>query len=100
MPPQVDGTLRFVVWNVGNHFNGDGRGSGFPTRGPRSFAELERQRAKLVATLVRLDPDVAALVELENDGVGPESALGELARCAEPAHVRRPLRRRRTGRAG
>lgn len=78
LPPKVDGTLRFVAWNVGNHFNGDGHGGGFPTRGPRSPAELERQRAKLVATLVRLDPDIAALVELENDGVGPESALGQL----------------------
>jgi predicted extracellular nuclease len=78
-PPEVDGTLRFVAWNLGNHFNGDGRGGGFPTRGPRSPVELERQRAKLVATLVGLDPDVAALSELENDGGGPESTLGQLA---------------------
>jgi len=78
-PPGVAGTLRLVVWNVGNHFNGDGRGGGFPTRGPRSPAELERQRTKLVATLVRLDPDVAVLVELENDGAGPDSALAQLA---------------------
>lgn len=81
MPPRVDGTLRVVTWNVENHFNGDGVGGGFPTRGPRSPAELERQRAKLVSTLVRLDPDVAALVELENDGTGPESAVGQLVRA-------------------
>jgi len=80
-PPPVAGTLRLVAWNVANHFNGDGRGGGFPTRGPRSPEELARQRAKLVETLVRLAPDVAALVELENDGVGPESAVGELARA-------------------
>jgi len=80
-PPRVAGTLRLVAWNLANHFNGDGRGGGFPTRGARSLEELERQRAKLVETLVRLAPDVAALVELENDGVGPESALGQLARA-------------------
>jgi predicted extracellular nuclease len=78
-PPHVDGTVRVVAWNVANHMNGDGRGGGFPTRGPRSPAELERQREKLVATLVRLDPDVAALVELENDGFGPESTVRQLA---------------------
>jgi predicted extracellular nuclease len=78
-PPVVDGTLRVAVWNLENHFNGDGRGGGFPTRGPRSLVELERQRDKLVSTLIRLDPDIAALVELENDGVGPDTALRQLA---------------------
>ncbi|MEN8160330.1 MAG: DNA degradation protein EddB, partial [Myxococcota bacterium] len=34
MPPHVEGTLRLVAWNVANHMNGDGRGGGFPTRGP------------------------------------------------------------------
>lgn len=77
-PPAVDGTLRIAVWNLENHFNGDGRGAGFPTRGPRNPAELRRQREKLVSTLIRLDPDIAALVELENDGVGPESVLSQL----------------------
>jgi hypothetical protein len=80
-PPGVEGTLRFVTWNVENHMNGDGRGGGFPTRGPRSTAELERQRAKLVETLVRLDPDIVALVEIENDGMEPESALAQLVRA-------------------
>lgn len=77
-PPEVGGTLRFVAWNVANHMNGDGRGGGFPTRGPRSPEELERQRAKLVSTLIALDPDVAALAELENDGAGPDGALARL----------------------
>jgi predicted extracellular nuclease len=80
-PPTVRGTLRVVAWNLANYFNGDGHGGGFPTRGARNAAELERQRAKLVATLVRMDPDVAALVELENDGAGPASALDELVQA-------------------
>ena len=79
-PPEVGGTLRIVSWNVENHMNGDGRGGGFPTRGPRSPIEYERQRTKLVETLLRLDPDIASLVEIENDGTGPESAVGELVR--------------------
>jgi predicted extracellular nuclease len=82
-PPDVAGTLRIVAWNVANFFNGDGRGGGFPTRGARSAVELARQRAKLVESLARLEPDVAALVELENDGVGPGSALRELADALE-----------------
>lgn len=81
LPPDVGGTLRFVSWNVENHMNGDGRGGGFPTRGPRSAEEYERQRAKLTETLVRLDPDIAALVEIENDGTESDSALGQLVRA-------------------
>lgn len=77
-PPEVDGTLRVVSWNVENHMNGDGRGGGFPTRGPRNLEELERQRTKLTETLLRLDPDIAALVEVENDGMESESAIGQL----------------------
>ncbi len=78
-PPDVAGALRVLAWNVGNHFNGDGRGGGFPTRGARSPLELERQRAKLVATLAAADAHLIALAELENNGVGPGSAARELA---------------------
>lgn len=78
MPPEVAGTLRVVHWNVENHMNGDGRGGGFPTRGPHNEEELERQRAKLTETLAALDPDIATLVEIENDGSGPDSALAQL----------------------
>jgi predicted extracellular nuclease len=74
----VEGTLRVVAWNVENHMNGDGRGGGFPTRGPQNFEEWRRQRSKLAETLLQLDPDIAALVEVENDGTGSESAIGQL----------------------
>ena len=36
------------------------------------------QLAKLVATIRALDPDIAALMELENDGYGPQSSLAQL----------------------
>ena len=77
--PDVGGRLRVVSFNVKNFFNGDGQGGGFPTpRGADTFEELQRQRAKLVAALVAMDADVIGLVEIENDGDGPNSAIAEL----------------------
>ncbi len=78
-PPQVAGRLKVAAFNLENLFNGDGRGNGFPTpRGARSHAAYQAQLAKLVATVHALDPDIAALMELENDGYGPESSLAQL----------------------
>ncbi|MBD7924762.1 ExeM/NucH family extracellular endonuclease [Xanthomonas bonasiae] len=78
-PPQVAGTLRVAAFNLENFFNGDGRGGGFPTlRGARNAAEFQAQLAKLVATIRPLQADVAALMELENDGYGPTSAIATL----------------------
>lgn len=78
-PPQVAGGLRVAAFNLENFFNGDGQGGGFPTlRGARTLAEHQAQLAKLVATIVPLQADVAALMELENDGYGPLSAVAQL----------------------
>src|SRR5690606_30537154 len=78
-PPRVPGTLKVAAFNLENLFNGDGRGGGFPTkRGARTHAAMQAQLAKLVATVHGLDPDIAALMELENDGYGPESSLAQL----------------------
>lgn len=78
-PPQVPGNLRIAALNLENLFNGDGRGGGFPTpRGARTPQELSAQLAKHVATLRGLDADVVALMELENDGYGPQSSLATL----------------------
>ncbi len=74
----VDG-LRIAHFNVLNYFNGDGRGGGFPTtRGARDADALARQQAKIVAMILGLAPDVASVVELENDGSGPDSAQQQL----------------------
>ena len=76
--PQVDGKLKVAVFNLENLFNGDGQGGGFPTkRGAKSPAQLKAQTDKLVATLNALDADIAALMELENDGYGPHSSLAQ-----------------------
>ncbi len=76
--PKVAGNVRVAVFNMENMFNGDGRGGGFPTsRGARTPQQLQAQTAKLVATLRALDADIAALMELENDGYGPESSIAQ-----------------------
>lgn len=77
--PKVGGDVRIAGLNLENFFNGDGQGGGFPTpRGARNPAELEGQLARLVATIRGLNPDIAALMEIENDGFGPESAIAML----------------------
>ena len=74
--PRVGGTLRVASFNLENLFNGDGKGAGFPTpRGARNPAQLRAQVAKLVATVEALDPDIAALMELENDGYDQASSI-------------------------
>lgn len=78
-PPQVAGNLRIAGLNLLNLFNGDGNGGGFPTaRGARDVAGYRLQQAKLVAVIQALQPDVAALMEVENDGFGADSALAQL----------------------
>lgn len=80
--PQVAGNVRVAAFNLENLFNGDGRGGGFPTpRGARTPAEHAAQQAKLVAAIQMLDADVAALMELENDGDGADSAQAQLVRA-------------------
>lgn len=78
-PPQVDGDVRIAAFNLENLFNGDGRGGGFPTaRGAETPADYARQLEGLVATITALDVDVAALMELENDGYTPDSSIAHL----------------------
>lgn len=93
-PPEVGGTMTFSSFNVLNYFltldesgaqcGPDGFKQG--CRGADSAQELDRQRAKLVSALTKIDADVMGLMELENTtGVEPladltaalNSALGE-----------------------
>ena len=83
--PTVVGELRVASLNLQNLFNGDGRGGGFPTaRGAATPDEYEAQRARLVATLSSLDADIVVLLELENDGYGPESSIAQLVKALDP----------------
>jgi predicted extracellular nuclease len=74
----VGGTLKVASFNVLNSFktiDTTSSGSSGPCgpsgtmdcRGADSEAELERQRAKIVAALTAMDPDVAGLIEIQND---------------------------------
>ncbi len=77
--PELPEGIRVASFNLFNWFNGDGQGRGFPTsRGATDVTEMNRQRDKLVAAIVGLAPDVAALMEVENDGFGRSSSLAQL----------------------
>jgi predicted extracellular nuclease len=84
--PDVPGDTRIASLNLHNLFNGDGRGGGFPTeRGAETVEQHGRQQGKLVAAVQALRPDVAALMEVENDGQGPDSALGQFVAALNAA---------------
>lgn len=83
--PGVGGTLRVSNFNVLNFFNTFGSSctlgvGGAPTscRGAENTTEFDRQTEKIVAAIVGLDADVVGLMEVENDGYGPTSAIAAL----------------------
>lgn len=77
-PPRT-GPLRVASLNLENLFNGDGKGGGFPTaRGAKTLADYRQQLQRLVNTLAALDADVWALMEMENDTLGSDSAEADL----------------------
>lgn len=91
--PSVPGDVRVASLNLLNLFNGDGRGAGFPTeRGAQTLAQYQRQQGKLVAVVQALKPDVAALMEVENDGVGPDSTVQQFADALNAAGPSRDYR--------
>jgi len=84
VPPAIPGRLRIVSMNTHNYFNtftncrAGVNGAAAECRGANSQEELERQAAKLVSALQALNADIVALMEVENDGYGPNSALADL----------------------
>lgn len=91
--PTVAGDRRIAGFNVLNLFNGDGRGGGFPTeRGAASAKDYARQQAKLIAVVQALDPDLAALMEIENDGYGPRSSIAQFVAALNAAGPHRDWR--------
>jgi hypothetical protein len=82
-PDAVGGTLRVGVLNLLNYFDT------FAAAPPASAArhrlprrrepiEFERQVAKTVAAILGMDVDVLGVIEIENDGYGPDSAIQDL----------------------
>lgn len=91
--PTVPGDVRVASLNLLNLFNGDGRGAGFPTqRGAQTPAQYTQQQRKLVAVVQALQPDIAALMEVENDGFGQDSAPGQFVAALNAAGPVRDFR--------
>ena len=90
-PEAVGGGLKVASFNVLNYFNtfndseipghdctGGVSGQPMECRGADDSFELERQADKIVAAIQGLDADVVGVIEIENDGYGPDSALQDL----------------------
>ncbi|MBO2010244.1 ExeM/NucH family extracellular endonuclease [Hymenobacter negativus] len=79
VPVFSNAQVKVASMNVLNFFNGDGLGGGFPTsRGANTLADFQRQRSKIIAALTQMNADVFGLMEIENDGTGPNSAIQDL----------------------
>ena len=80
--PHPYGGLRIASFNVLNYFNAvQPEHKINPTgqnRGAKSIEEFILQREKIVEAITRLDADIIGLMELENNGFGPGSAINNL----------------------
>ncbi|GAA4043911.1 hypothetical protein GCM10022409_32490 [Hymenobacter glaciei] len=71
--------LKLASFNLLNYFNGDGLGGGFPTsRGAKTAADFQRQRAKILLALQQMNADIVGLTEIENDGTSTASSIQDL----------------------
>lgn len=83
-PAPVGGTLKVAAFNLLNYFNtfsgctGGVGGAPMDCRGAENATEFERQWRKTVAAIVGMDVDVLGVIEMENDGYGPQSAIADL----------------------
>ena len=80
--PHTHGTVRVASFNVLNYFNTlmpDHKANPTGTnRGAKTREEFELQRQKIVEAVTRIDADIIGLVEIENNGFGPGSAMDDL----------------------
>jgi uncharacterized protein len=84
-PYPVAGSLKAAAFNLLNYFNTFGNAcfngvGGTPTscRGADNLFEFERQYPKTIAAILGMDVDVLGIIEIENDGYGPNSAIQDL----------------------
>ncbi len=83
-PFDTRGSLTVASFNVLNFFSTVDAGQGVcgtgdqGCRGADSELELTQQTQKLVAAITAIDADVLGLVEIENNGYGPNSAIATL----------------------
>lgn len=73
---ELEGELKVMAFNLHNLFNGDGAGGGFPTsRGAKTGEEYLLQVRKLASAISYQNPDIIAIMEIENDGVDSLSSI-------------------------
>ncbi|WP_166425666.1 ExeM/NucH family extracellular endonuclease [Paraglaciecola sp. 20A4] len=91
-PELTLGNLKVASLNVLNFFNTIDAGENIcgPTGGvecrgaddigtdTNGLSEFDRQKVKTVAAIVAMNADIVGLMEIENDGFGPDSAIVEL----------------------
>jgi len=84
VPTDVGGSVQVASFNVLNYFNtfsgcaGGVGGDPEDCRGADDATEFQRQHDKIVTALLEIDADVVGLMEIENDGYGPNSAVADL----------------------
>jgi len=82
--PQVGGTLKVAGANLLNYYNtftgctAGLAGAALDCRGASSQPEFDRQWPKTLSSLLGTGADVIGVIELENDGYGPDSAIQDL----------------------
>jgi uncharacterized protein len=77
-PPEIEGELKIMSFNLANWFNGDAKSDFTGSRGAQDRASMQRQQGKLLAALAAPNADIIALMEVENDGDQVRPALREL----------------------
>jgi uncharacterized protein len=82
-PAPTQGRITVSSFNVLNYFNGP-----FPTsRGAKTALDFAKQRKKIISALTIMDAAVVGLMEIENDGYGPNSAIQDLVSGLNEATV-------------
>lgn len=87
-PEDTGGNLTVASFNVLNYFTtfdqpgaectGPDPNPRENCRGANDQAEFDRQKAKIVAAISAMDADVVGLMEMQNNGDGPDGALVDL----------------------
>ena len=91
-PDPVGGRLRVSAFNVLNYFTAVDAGPDIcgpagtlDCRGADSAAELDRQRTKMIASMLAMDADVAGLMEIQNDsGAATQDIVNALNAATAP----------------
>ena len=83
-PEDVGGTLKVAAFNLLNYFNkfsgctGGVGGDPLGCRGADNQFEFDRQWPKTVEAILGMDVDILGVIEMQNNGYGPDGAIQDL----------------------